>query len=380
MSIQLSFGARVRKSPFFEASVESGLAAASVYNHMYMPTSYGDPDAEYDRLINGVAVWDVAVERQVAVKGPDAIKLAKYLTPRNLDGLAIGQGKYVPICKHDGSIINDPVLLQIADNEVWFSIADSDLYLWVSAIAGALGMDVEVFEPDVSPLAVQGPKATSVVSNLFGEWVKELKYFEFCEASLDGIPLIVSKSGWSKQGGYELYLRDGTRGYDLWKRVFEAGKDDDIGPGTPNYIERLESGLISFGADTDAKTNPFELGMDRFVDLNQENDFVGKDALIHLKGNGIDRKFTGFFLDGPRQSKPNEHRLRLLQSGNVVGYVSACGYSPRFGKNIGVGMISLEALRSRDPISMQDTEKIRHVEAVSLPFNWGGQITSRTAL
>ena len=172
MSLQLSLGARVRKSPFFEASVESGLTAASVYNHMYMPTSYGDPDAEYNRLINGVAVWDVAVERQVAIRGPDAIKLAKYLTPRNLDGLVIGQGKYVPICKHDGSIINDPVLLQIANNEVWFSIADSDLYLWVSAIAGSLGMDVEVFEPDVSPLAVQGPKATNVVSNLFCAWTE----------------------------------------------------------------------------------------------------------------------------------------------------------------------------------------------------------------
>jgi glycine cleavage system aminomethyltransferase T len=380
MSVQLSLGARVRKSPFFEASVESGLTAASVYNHMYMPTSYGDPDGEYNRLINGVAVWDVAVERQVAVKGPDAIKLAKYLTPRNLDGLVIGQGKYVPICKHDGTIINDPVLLQIADNEVWFSIADSDLYLWVSAIAGSHGMDVEVFEPDVSPLAVQGPKATNVVSNLFGEWVKELKYFGFCEASLDGIPLIVSKSGWSKQGGYELYLRDGTRGYDLWKRVFEAGKDDDIGPGTPNYIERLESGLMSFGADTDAKTNPFELGMDRFVDLDQKNDFVGKDALIHIKRNGIERKFMGFFLDGPRLNKPNEHRLRLIQSGNEVGYVSACGYSPRFGKNIGVGMVFLEALKSSDQIGMQAPETIHSVEVVSLPFEWGGQITSRQAL
>jgi Glycine cleavage system T protein (aminomethyltransferase) len=241
-------------------------------------------------------------------------------------------------------------------------------------------MDVEVFEPDVSPLAVQGPKATNVVSNLFGEWVKKLKYFGFCEASLDGIPLIVSKSGWSKQGGYELYLRDGTRGYDLWKRVFEAGKDDDIGPGTPNYIERLESGLISFGADTDAKTNPFELGMDRFVDLNQNNDFVGKDALVHIQRNGIKRKFTGFFLDGPSLNKPNEHRLRLLQSGNDVGYVSACGYSPRLRKNIGVGMVSLEAMRSQAPIVMEAPEKRRNVEAVSLPFNWGGQITSRQAL
>jgi glycine cleavage system aminomethyltransferase T len=379
MSVQLSFGARVRKSPFFEASVESGLTAASVYNHMYMPTSYGDPDAEYNRLVNGVAVWDVAVERQVALRGPDAIKLAQYLTPRNLDGLEIGQGKYVPICKHDGSIINDPVLLQIADNEVWFSIADSDLCLWASAIAGSLGMDVEVFEPDVSPLAVQGPKATNVVSNLFGEWVKELKYFGFCKTNLDGIPLIVSKSGWSKQGGYELYLLDGARGYDLWKRVFEAGKDDDIGPGTPNYVERLESGLISFGADTDAKTNPFELGMDRFVDLTQKNDFVGKDALIDIKRNGIERKFTGFFLDGPSLSKPNEHRLRLFQSGKDVGYVSACGYSPRLRKNIGVGLVLLEALRSQAQIVLEESEQFRNVDAVSLPFNWGGQITSRKA-
>ena len=380
MSVQLSLGARVRKSPFFEASVESGLTAATVYNHMYMPTSYGDPDAEYNRLINGVAVWDVAVERQVAVKGRDAIKLAKYLTPRNLDRLEIGQGKYVPICKHDGSIINDPVLLQIADNEVWLSIADSDLYLWVSAIAGSLGMDVEVFEPDVSPLAVQGPKATNVVSNLFGEWVKELKYFSFCEASLDGIPLIVSKSGWSKQGGYELYLRDGARGYDLWKRVFEAGRDYDIGPGTPNYIERLESGLISFGADTDARTNPFELGMDRLVDLTQKHEFVAKDALNHIKRNGIKRKFIGFFIDGPTLSKPNEHRLTLLQSGNDVGYVSACGFSPRLRKNIGVGMVSIEALKSQSPIVMDSLEKPRNVEAVSLPFDWGGQITARQVL
>ena len=380
MSVQLSLGARVRKSPFFEASVESGLTAASVYNHMYMPTSYGDPDAEYNRLINGVAVWDVAVERQVAIKGPDAIKLTKYLTPRNLDRLVIGQGKYVPICKHDGSIINDPILLKIADDEVWFSIADSDLNLWVSAIAGSLGMDVEVFEPDVSPLAVQGPKATNVVSNLFGEWIKELKYFGFCEANLDGIPLIVSKSGWSKQGGYELYLRDGARGYDLWKRVFEAGKDHDIGPGTPNYIERLESGLISFGADTDVKTNPFELGMDRFVDLGQNIDFIGKSALIDIKANGVKRKFTGFFLAGPCLDKTNEHRLRLLQNKNDVGYVSACGYSPRLRKNIGVGMISLDALNSTYPIGMEAPEDIYKVEVVSLPFNWGGQTATRQAL
>ncbi|MDG2491052.1 MAG: glycine cleavage system protein T, partial [Alphaproteobacteria bacterium] len=293
MAVQLSIGARVRKSPFFQASCKAGLAAASVYNHMYMPTSYGDPAAEYDRLINGVAMWDVAVERQVALKGPDALALARLLTPRNLDGLVIGQGKYVPICNHSGAIINDPVLLQVAEDEIWLSIADSDIALWAAGIAGAKGMDVRVFEPDVSPLAIQGPKAVDVTTDLFGDWVRDLKYFGFAETELDGIPLVVAKSGWSKQGGYELYLRDGKYGDALWGKVKAAGASYGIGPGTPNYIERLESGLISYGADTDDKSNPFEFGMDKFIDVDQEQDFVGKAALQALRDAGATRRFMG---------------------------------------------------------------------------------------
>ena len=183
-----------------------------MYNHMFMPTSYGDPAAEYDRLINGVAMWDVAVERQVALKGPDAMRLARLLTPRNLDGLVIGQGKYVPMCNYEGAVINDPVLLQLDKNEIWLSIADSDILLWAAAIAGAYGLHVRVYEPDVSPLAVQGPKSFDVVAHLFGDWVRELKYFGFRTTELAGIPLLVARSGWSKQGGFELYLRDGQRG------------------------------------------------------------------------------------------------------------------------------------------------------------------------
>ena len=236
MSLMLSVGARVRKSPFFSSARKAGLAAASVYNHMYMPTSYGDPAAEYDRLVNGVAMWDVAVERQVALKGPDALKLARLLTPRNLDGLTIGLGKYVPICNYDGVIINDPVLLLVDDDEIWLSIADSDIVLWASAVAGAHKMNVRVFEPDVSPLAIQGPKSADVVAALFGDWVKELRYFGFRVTELQGIPLVVARSGWSKQGGFELYLRDGSRGAELWDLVAKAGAAYGIGPGTPNYV------------------------------------------------------------------------------------------------------------------------------------------------
>ena len=368
MEVQLSIGARVRKSPFFQASCKAGLAAASVYNHMYMPTSYGDPLAEYNRLINGVAMWDVAVERQVALKGPDALALARLLTPRNLDGLVIGQGKYVPICNHSGAIINDPVLLQVAEDEIWLSIADSDIQLWASAVAGTLKLDVGVYEPDVSPLAIQGPKAVDVVSDLFGEWVRELKYFGFRVTELDGIPLVVARSGWSKQGGYELYLRDFSRGDDLWARVAEAGKPYDIGPGTPNYIERIESGLISYGADTDSRTNPFELGMDKFIALDQPHDFIGKDALIAMKKAGISRRFMGFIIDGPALAATNEDRLFISFDGENAGYVSACVYSPRVAENIGVGMVSTTPIDKGQSVTIHIADGLRSARIVPLPF------------
>lgn len=368
MAIQLSIGPRVRKSPYFEAVRRAGLAAASVYNHMYMPTSYGDPMAEYDRLINGVAMWDVAVERQVALKGPDAVALARYLTPRNLDGLVIGQGKYVPICNYDGAIINDPVLLQVADDEVWLSIADSDITLWAAGIAGARNMDVKVFEPDVSPLAVQGPKAADVVASLFGDWIRDLKYFGFRVTELDGIPLVVARSGWSKQGGYELYLRDGSHGITLWDKVAAAGAPYGIGPGTPNYIERVESGLISYGADTDEMTNPFELGMDKFINLDQPHDFVGKDALRAIRDAGVKRRFMGLMIDGAPFTATNENRLDLEWNGAYAGYAAATAYSPRLASNIAVAMVSTDAIDSGERITVKTDDGPLTAKIMPLPM------------
>ena len=368
MAIQLSIGPRVRKSPYFEAARRAGLAAASVYNHMFMPTSYGDPMAEYDRLINGVAMWDVGVERQVALKGPDAIKLARYLTPRNLDGLVIGQGKYVPICNYDGTIINDPVLLQVAEDEVWLSIADSDITLWAAGIAGAKNMDVKVFEPDVSPLAIQGPKAADVVASLFGDWIRDLKYFGFRVTSLDDIPLVVARSGWSKQGGYELYLRDGGYGTELWEKVAAAGAPYGIGPGTPNYIERVESGLISYGADTDDVTNPFELGMDKFINVEQAHDFVGKEALLAIRDAGVKRRFMGLLIDGAPFTSTNEDRWDLEWNGGYAGYAAATAYSPRMQSNIAVAMVSTDAIESGDRITVKSDDELLTAQIVPLPM------------
>jgi len=229
----LALGSRVRKSPFYDAAIAAGMAAASVYNHMVLPVNFGNPGEEYRRLTEGVAIWDVGCQRQVQLAGPDALALAAYLTPRDLSRCALGQGKYVPLCDFDGRLINDPVLLKLADDLIWLSIADSDVLLWAQAVAALKGLKVTVSEPDVSPLAVQGPLAVEVVADLFGEWVRELKYFWFRETDLEGIPLVLARSGWSKQGGYELYLRDGSRGTELWERVMAAGAAYGIGPGAP---------------------------------------------------------------------------------------------------------------------------------------------------
>ena len=369
MAITLSIGPRVRKSPYFEAARADGLAAASVYNHMYMPTGYGDPAAEYDRLINGVAMWDVAVERQVALKGPDALELARYLTPRNLDALKIGQGKYAPICNYEGALINDPVLLQVADDEIWLSIADSDIKLWAGGIAGALGMNVRVFEPDVSPLAIQGPKAQDVVASLCGDWIRELRYFAFRAHEINGIPMIVARSGWSKQGGYELYLQDGRRGEELWRIVAEAGAPYGIGPGTPNYIERVESGLVSYGADTDDAANPFEMGLGRFMDVDQDQDFVGKSALLAIRDAGVKRRFMGLLIGGEPFRGTNEAPWELTwDGGRAAGFATASAYSPRAQSNIAVAMVNMEAIEAVAPVSVHTGEGVLTAKIVELPI------------
>ena len=368
MSIQLSVGPRIRKSPFFDAAIRDGLQAASVYNHMYLPTSYGDPVGDYERLIHGVAMWDVGVERQVAIKGPDSLVLAKLLTGRNLDDLTIGQGKYAPLCDFRGRLINDPVLLQLADDEIWLSIADHDITLWAAGIAGAYSLNVDVIEADVSPLAVQGPKAQPVLVALFGNWISDLKYFAFQRTMLGSIPVIVARSGWSKQGGYEIYLMDSRFGTALWEQVKEAGAPFQIAPGAPNYIERVESGLISYGADTDETSNPFELGLDRFIDLEQASDFIGKDALLKIRDQGVNRRFKGILMDGPMLTATNEHRWQITQQGRDVGYVSAAAFSPRLGSNIAVGMVSVEAMQTEARFEVHCEDCVRSGIAVDLPL------------
>jgi aminomethyltransferase len=369
MHFKIAAACNIRKSPYFDATVADGVRAFSVYNHMFAPSHFGDPEAEYRALLEKVVMWDVACERQVEIAGPDAERLIRYLTPRNIAGITIGQGRYVPLCDHDGSLINDPVLQKLADDCFWLSIADSDILLWASAIAAERGLDVRVTEPDASPLGVQGPRADDVVASLFGDWVRELKHFGFRETALKGMPILLARSGWSKQGGFELYLRDAGRGTELYKLVKEAGAPFGIVPAAPSDIERVESGLLSYGADARFGVNPFEAGLGTFVDLDRDDDFIGKAALQRIVKEGIRRRRVGFAIDGDRISGISEWRSVYLGR-DVVGTVTEAVYSPRLEKNLAVGMLASEIAddERRLETDLGDGHGRRSATVCKLPF------------
>ena len=358
---------RVRPSPYFEAALADGMVAGNVYNRMIMPTSYGKPEEEYWRLINGVSQWDVAVERQVQLKGPDAGRLAQILSPRDLSKCAYGQGKYVPLCNHRGTIINDPILLKHADDLYWLSIADSDIWFWASAIAAERGLDVEITEPDVSPMAIQGPKAEDVVAHVAGDWVKGLKYFWFKETEIDGIPVAVQRSGWSKQGGFEIYLKDGTKGTKLWNIFKEAGKPFDIGPGHPSTPERFESGLVSVGGDTDADTNPFEVRLGKYVDLDVQDDVIGIKALRRIKAEGVKRHQLGVVLEGGSPAPMGFRQEEISHNGQIIGKMTNCVWSPRMKANIGYALIS-SSVAVGQTVSIHRAKGAVNAKLVELPF------------
>ncbi len=337
----ITFGSRVRTSPFFAATRRHGCKAYSIYNHMFMPLYYDSPEADYWRLITDVTLWDVAAERQVAVSGPDAARFIQYLTPRNLSTCSTGQCKYILLTDDDGGIVNDLLLLKLADDHYWLSIADSDVLLWARGVAHRSGMDVRIEEPDVSPLQVQGPRSTDVLQAMFGDRVAELGLFRFEETELDGIPLIVSRTGWSGERGYEIFLRDARFGDTLWERIMEAGRKFNIGLCGPSSIRRMEACLLSYGADITLDTNPYEVNLGWLVDLDQPVDFIGKKSLTRIHAEGIKRRLVAVELDGDSLPAPNEAPWPVHSGDGPVGRLTSCVYSPRLEKNIGLAMVDI---------------------------------------
>ena len=362
------FGTQIRKSPYFDSTVKWGATGFSVYNHMYIPRDFGSPEQNFWHLVEKSILCDVAVERQVEITGPDAYKFIQLLTPRDLSKLSIGQCKYVLIVNNDGGILNDPVLLRLAENHFWLSLADSDVLLWAQGVAINSGLDVKISEPDVSPLQLQGPTSQEIMVKLFGEDIRDLKYYWLKEYQLDEIPLIVSRTGWSSELGYEIYLRDGSKGNELFEKIMEAGKEHGIQPGHTSSIRRIEGGMLSYHADADIHTNPFELGFDRLVNLDTDINFIGKEALKKIKREGIKRKQVGLIIDCDPLSGPNTTFWPIEKDGKIIGKVTSAVYSPRLKKNIALAMIEINYSELGNQLDVQTHEGKYSATIVEKPF------------
>ena len=363
------FGTQIRKSPFFDATVRWGATDFSVYNHMYIPRSFGDPEQNFWNLVSDAILCDVAVERQVEITGPDAATFVQLLTPRNLSQCAVGQCKYVLITNEAGGILNDPVLLRLEENRFWLSLADSDVLMWAQGVATHAGLNVEIGEPDVSPLQLQGPKSGDIMAALLGESIRELKYYWFDHFELDGIPLVISRTGWSSELGYELYLLDGRQGGALWEKLMAVGEPMGLKPGHTSSIRRIEGGMLSYHADMDAQTNPFELGLDRLVDLEVPADFIGKAALKQMQQQGVSRQQIGLEIGGEPLPGPNTQFWPVEVNGEVIGKVTSAVYSPRLKKNIALAMLAGAHSAVGTTCDVQLVGETRSGTIVPKPFN-----------
>ena len=364
------FGTQIRKSPYFDATLRWGAQGYSVYNHMYIPRDFGDPEQNFWNLVNEAILCDVAVERQVEISGPDAARFVQMMSPRDLSQMQVGQCKYVILTNQYGGILNDPILLRIAEDRFWFSLADSDVLFWAQGLAAQGGYDVHIYEPDVSPLQLQGPRSRDIMIALFGEWVSELKYYWFRPASLDGIDVIVSRTGWSSELGYEIFLQNTSQGDQLYEKIMQIGKGMGLKPGHTSTIRRIEGGMLSYHADMDITNNPFEVGLDRLINLDGDFDFVGKDALRQIKAEGIKQKQVGLVIDTPPLAAPNTRFWPLLTgSGQNIGKVTSAVFSPRLKNNIALAMIHVDHSNIGQTLSVDMGNGIVSAEIVEIPFH-----------
>jgi glycine cleavage system aminomethyltransferase T len=368
-SSTLYFGPWYRKSPYFEATRRYGCTAYDIYNHTYLPGYYDDPIVEYWHLLEKVTVWDVGVERQVEITGPDAFRFTDMLTPRDLSTCAVGQCKYVLITDESGGIINDPVLLRLAEDHFWLSLADSDVLLWAKGVAVHSGMDVQIREPDVWPMQVQGPRSKEVIGSLFGEDVANLPYYWCAEAELDGIPVVISRTGWTGEVGFEIYLRVSSRGDELWERVMEAGRAYDIRPIAPCEARRIEAGIFNYRSDMTLENNPFEVtGLERLVDLDKQADYVGKDALLRIAKEGVRRKLVGVELGNDQLSYELAEAWPVRGSDGPIGRVTDAIWSPRLKKNIGYAWVPIEFAVPGTELTVDAPQGSTTARVVMLPF------------
>jgi aminomethyltransferase len=361
-------GARLRRSPYFEAEQRCSPRGYTVYNHMLFPINYDGFEAEYRHLLEHVTLWDVAVERCLEISGPDGSRFAQLLTPRDLSSCAVGQAKYVLICDADGGILNDPVMTRMEENRFWFALASSDVLFFARGLAARSGMDVTIREAEAYPLQLQGPKSKDVACALFGPEILDLKYYWFREATVDGIPVIVTRTGWTSEVGYEIYLLDGSRGTELWERIMAAGAPFGIRPTGPSDIRRIEGGIFNWGADMTYENNPFEMGLERLVNFDLGDTCLAMGALRKIRDAGVTRRIVGVEMDGDPFPALNFTKWPAFSAGKRVGKVTSAIYSPRLRQNIGYCWLPVELGASGTKVEVESEWGRRTATVVPMPF------------
>ena len=358
---------RVRSTPYTSRIENQGVTAYTVYNHMLLPAAFGSLEESCDHLKKNVQIWDVAAERQVEISGKDAAKLVQLMTCRDLSKSKVGRCYYCPLIDENGNLVNDPVILKLAEDRWWISIADSDVIFFAKGLASGNKFDVKIFEPIVDILAVQGPKSFDLMEKVFGEKIKELKFFGFDYFTFNGAKHLIARSGWSKQGGFEIYVENTDSGLKLYDHLFEIGKEFNVRPGCPNLIERIESGLLSYGNDFDNNDNPFQCGFDKYIDLETDINFLGKDKLKKIKEKGIDRKLMGVQIDLNKILLTSSLNIKNIE-GNIIGELRSACYSPHFKKVIGIAMIKEPYCKASSSGTIEIDGNSLALKVCDLPF------------
>ncbi len=352
----ISKSKRLRSTPYSERIESQGASAYTVYNHMLLPTVFASPEEDYHHLKQHVQVWDVSGERQVQIRGKDAAKLTQMMTCRSLRAATVGKCYYCPLVDENGGMVNDPLIMKLADDRWWISIADSDVMLYAKGLAAGFGLEVSIDEPDVNILAVQGPKSSALMERIFGAEVGTLKFFGFAHFDFGGARFLIARSGWSKQGGFEIYVDNDEAGLRLYDALFAAGQDLQIRPGCPNLIERIESGLLSYGNDMEIGDTPFHCGLDKYVATDNDTQYLAKKKLLQIMTAGVSRKLRGVMLDMEKIAVEREIAL-CSSAGESIGGLRSAAYSPLFKCVIGIAMINRGHWQSNTMIEICQQEK-----------------------
>ena len=371
------FGTQIRRSPFFESTVKWGAKGFSVYNHMYIPRDFGNPEQNFWNLINDAILCDVAVERQVQIKGPDASKFVQLMCPRDISKMQVGQCKYVILTNQYGGVLNDPVLLKVDYDCYWFSLADSDILFWAQGLNANNEFDVNISEPDVSPIQLQGPKSKQIMLHIFGDEIHNIKYYWFKKFNLGDIKLLISRTGWSSEHGYEIFLLDSSKGNKLYEILMKEGEPLGLYAGHTSTIRRIEGGMLSYHSDMDINTNPLELGMDKFIELDKKFDFIGKDALIKINESGIKNKQVGLVIDTKPLKGPNTKKWRILYDNRCIGKVTSAVYSPRLELNIALAMVKSEYSDIDNVFKIEIDDTLVTAKIVEKPFFDANKLIAR---